>query len=290
MKPTLYGTLAALLCGVPHVVNAMAGMGFLFISQGAKARLLRGLITGLMGWLNRRARVRVIVQNDDDRALFRDAMGVRDDRINTIRGSGVDVTALTPQPEPPVDADHPPVALCLSRMLWDKGIGELVEAARLLKARGVPLTIRLVGPLDANPAAIAQSDIDGWVAEGLVEAAGKTSDIAGEYARCHIAVLPSYREGLPKSLLEAAACGRAMVASDVPGCREVCREVETGLLVPARSVEPLADALAKLADDPNLRQKFATNARRAAETDFSTTRIIDETLELYAHMLKGGPS
>jgi len=157
MKPTLYGTLAALLCGVPHVVNAMAGMGFLFISQGAKARLLRGLITGLMGWLNRRARVRVIVQNDDDRALFRDAMGVRDDRINTIRGSGVDVTALTPQPEPPVDADHPPVALCLSRMLWDKGIGELVEAARLLKARGVPLTIRLVGPLDANPAAIAQS-------------------------------------------------------------------------------------------------------------------------------------
>ncbi len=286
MKPTLYGSLAAWAEKVPHVVNAMAGMGFLFISQGLKARLLRPLITAAMRRANRGPGTRVIVQNDDDRALFRDTLGVVDARIAVIRGSGVDTQALAPAPEPPVDPGHPPIALCLSRMLWDKGIGELAEAARLLKARGVALTIRLVGPSDANPAAIPQATLDGWAAEGLVEVAGKTPDIAGEYARSHIAVLPSYREGLPKSLLEAAACGRPMVATDVPGCREICREGETGHLVPARSVEPLADALADLAGDSGKRRRMGGAARHLAETAFSVERIVAETLSLYAYMFE----
>lgn len=286
MKPTLYGTLAALLEGVPQVVNAMAGMGFLFISQGLKARLLRPAIRGAMGWLNRRPRVCVIVQNDDDRALFREELGVPDGRIATIRGSGVDVDALRPAPPPPVSDSAPPVALCLSRMLWDKGIGELVEAARLLKGRGVPLTIRLVGPSDANPASIPREVVDGWVADGLVEAAGKTRDVAGEYARCHIAVLPSYREGLPKSLLEAAACGRPIVATDAPGCREVCLEGETGFRVPVRSVEPLAEALERLARDAELRARMGAAARRLAEERFSVERIVGETLAVYAAKMR----
>lgn len=286
MKPTLYGTLAALLEGVPQVVNAMAGMGFLFISQGLKARLLRPAIRGAMGWLNRRPRVSVIVQNDDDRALFREELGVPDGRIATIRGSGVDVDALRPAAPPPVSDAAPPVALCLSRMLWDKGVGELVEAARLLKGRGVPLTIRLVGPSDANPASIPREVIDGWVADGLVEAAGKTRDVAGEYARSHIAVLPSYREGLPKSLLEAAACGRPIVATDAPGCREVCLEGETGFRVPVRSVEPLAEALERLARDAELRARLGAAARRLAEERFSVARITAETLALYAAKLR----
>jgi len=289
MKPTLYGTLAALLTGVPQVVNAMAGMGFLFISQGVKARLLRPAIRGAMGWLNRRARVSVIVQNDDDRALFRDVLRVPNGRLATIRGSGVDVDALRPAEPPPVDAAAPPVALCLSRMLWDKGIGELAEAARRLKERGVPLTVRLVGPLDANPAAIPRATIDDWVAEGLVEAAGRTSDVAGEYARCHIAVLPSYREGLPKSLLEAAACGRPIVATDAPGCREVCIDGETGVRVPVRAVGPLADALERLARDADLRARMGRAARRLAEERFAVDRIVSETLALYAERLKSRP-
>ena len=286
MKPTLYGTLAALLEGVPQVVNAMAGMGFLFISQGLKARLLRPAIRGAMGWLNRRPRVSVIVQNDDDRTLFREELGVPDGRIATIRGSGVDVDALRPAAPPPISDTAPPVALCLSRMLWDKGIGELVEAARLVKGRGVPLIVRLVGPSDANPASIPREVIDGWVADGLVEAAGKTRDVAGEYARSHIAVLPSYREGLPKSLLEAAACGRPIVATDAPGCREVCLEGETGFRVPVRSVEPLAEALERLARDAELRARLGAAARRLAEERFSVERITDETLALYGEMLR----
>lgn len=287
MKPTLYGTLSAYLAGVPHIVNAMAGMGFLFISQGLKARLLRPAIRAAMHLANRGGRVRVIVQNDDDRALFRAHLGVPDGRIATIRGSGVDVDALRPAPEPAVDAAHPPVALCLSRMLWDKGIGELVEAARLLRRRGVALTIRLVGPGDANPAAIDPEQLQAWAREGLVESLGRTADIAGAYAASHIAVLPSYREGLPKSLLEAAACGRPIVATDVPGCREICVEGETGLRVPARAVEPLADALQHLAADPALRARMGAAARRMAETRFATERIVAETLALYTTMLAG---
>ncbi|MBP5857561.1 glycosyltransferase family 4 protein [Marivibrio halodurans] len=287
MKPTLYGTLAGYLAGVPHIVNAMAGMGFLFISQGIKARLLRPAIRAAMRLANRGRRVRVIVQNDDDRDLFRAHLGVPDRRIATIRGSGVDVDALRPAPEPAVDDGHPPVALCLSRMLWDKGIGELVEAARLLRRRGVPLTIRLVGPGDANPAAIDPEQLQAWTREGLVESLGRTADIAGAYAASHIAVLPSYREGLPKSLLEAAACGRPIVATDVPGCREICVEGETGLRVPARAVEPLADALQRLAADPALRARMGAAARRMAETRFATDRIVAETLALYTTMLAG---
>jgi glycosyltransferase involved in cell wall biosynthesis len=166
-------------------------------------------------------------------------------------------------------------------MLWDKGIGELVAAARLLKQRNVPVHIRLVGPGDDNPAAIPQTTLDGWAREGIVEIAGPSDDVAGEYGRAHIAVLPSYREGLPKSLLEAAACGLPIVATDVPGCREVCRHEETGLSVPVRAVEPLADALQALAEDPARRKAFGAAARRLAEQAFAESIVVQQTLALY---------
>ena len=172
---------------------------------------------------------------------------------------------------------HHPVAVIIERGAQNnevsalKGIGELVEAARLLKTRGVAIRIRLVGPGDDNPAAIPQATLDAWADEGIVEVAGPSRNIAGEYATAHIAVLPSYREGLPKSLLEA----------DVPGCREVCREGETGLLVPLRSVTELADALEKLATDPALRARLGKSARAAAETEFAEAIVIAQTLALY---------
>ncbi|MDH3701243.1 MAG: glycosyltransferase family 4 protein [Alphaproteobacteria bacterium] len=281
LKPTLYGALCARLTGVPAVVNALAGLGYLFSSATLKARVLRPVARlGLRALVNRR-NSRTILQNPDDVALFESELGARPDRLALIRGSGVDTTRFRPHPPP----DGTPVAVCVSRMLWDKGIDELVEAARLLRQRGTDIKIRLVGPTDKNPASIPQATLDHWRAEGIVDLAGPIGDIPGEYARAHIAVLPSYREGLPKSLLEAAACGRPMVATDVPGCREICREDETGLLVPARSVEPLADALERLARDADLRNRLGARARQVAESEFAEEVVIAETLALYRDLL-----
>ncbi|MDP6391005.1 MAG: glycosyltransferase family 4 protein [Alphaproteobacteria bacterium] len=281
LKPILYGGLAAIRAEVPAVVNAVAGMGFIFISGGLLARSLRPIIRTAQRSLMNRSNTKTILQNPDDVAMYQNEVGVRPEQIAVIRGAGVDTDRFQPAPEP----DGPLIAVCVSRMLWDKGIGELVAAAGLLKARGVDLKVRLVGPSDDNPASIARATLDGWSGDGLVEVAGPSDDIAGEYARAHIAVLPSYREGLPKSLLEAAAAGRPLVATDVPGCREVCREDESGLLVPARSIQPLADALERLAGDPALRRRLGENARRAAETEFSQELVIRQTLELYEEML-----
>ena len=286
LKPVLYGSLAAWIAGVPNVVNALAGLGFLFISDGILASLLRPVVRFSFRILFNRKNSRLILQNSDDVSLFRDQIGIQAGRIDMIRGSGVDILRYQPTPEPGATPEHPVVALCVTRMLWDKGIGELVAAARLLKTRGVAITVRLVGPSDRNPAAIDAATLDGWQREGIVDVAGPSEDIPGEYARAHIAVLPSYREGLPKSLLEAAAAGRPIVASDVPGCREICREGQTGFLVPAHSIEPLAEKLAVLASDAELRQKMGAAARKAAEEEFSEAIVIEQTLALYGDALQ----
>ena len=286
LKPVLYGSLAAWIAGVPNVVNALAGLGFLFISDGILASLLRPLVRFAFRILFNRKNSRLILQNSDDVSLFRDQIGIQAGRIDMIRGSGVDILRYQPTPEPGATPEHPVVALCVTRMLWDKGIGELVAAARLLKTRGVAITVRLVGPSDRNPAAIDAATLDGWQREGIVDVAGPSEDIPGEYARAHIAVLPSYREGLPKSLLEAAAAGRPIVGSDVPGCREICREGQTGFLVPAHSIEPLAEKLAVLASDAELRQKMGAAARKAAEEEFSEAIVIKQTLALYGDALQ----
>ncbi|HOV04622.1 MAG TPA: glycosyltransferase family 4 protein [Kaistiaceae bacterium] len=281
LKPVLYGSLTHRRAKVPVIVNAMAGMGFVFTAESGAARLLRAGVVPALRWLNGRRGTGVIVQNDDDRRLLTDIVGIDESRITIIRGSGVDISAFAPTPEP----GGQPVAVCVSRMLWHKGIGELVEAARLLKARGVPLTVRLVGPTDANPASIPQADLDAFAAEGIVEVTGPTRDVAGAYAGAHIAVLPSYREGLPKSLLEAAACGRPMVATDVPGCREICLHHETGLLVPPRAPVALADALEELARDAALRARLGANARRLVVAELADTAVAAQTLDLYRRLL-----
>lgn len=282
MKPVLYGSIAAWLAGVPFVVNAMAGLGFLFISGGLFARIARPVIATLFKVILNRRNTCLIVQNPDDRELFVTGIDVQPERIRIIRGSGVDIDRFQPNPEP----DGPVVATCVSRMLWDKGIGELVEAARILKGQGRDIIVRLVGPTDDNPASIPQEALDHWNDEGIVDTHGPADNIAELYAGSHIAVLPSYREGLPKSLLEAAACGRAMVATDVPGCREICRNGETGISVPVCDPESLAQAIATLADDAPLRNRYAAAARHAAETEFAETVIVEETLALYRNLLR----
>lgn len=281
LKPVLYGSIAAWLTGVPAIVNALGGMGFLFIATSPTARILRSTVQVLFRLLMNRRNSRMILQNPDDMNLLADAAKVRRDRLVLIRGSGVDIDEY----KPGAPAEGPPIAVCASRMLRDKGIVELVEAARLLKDRGIAIRIRLVGPTDDNPASISEEILTRWAAEGAVEVVGPSDDVAGEYARASIAVLPSYREGLPKALLEAAAAGLPMVATDVPGCREICRNEETGILVPVRTVEPLADALQRLAVDAELRSRLGANARRAVEQEFAEPIIVKQALDLFRRLL-----
>ncbi len=277
MKPVIYGSLAAWLAGVPAVVNALTGMGYVFTSRELKARLLRPPIRRAFHWLLDRSNSRLILQNSDDAAALAGAV-VAKERVVLIRGSGVDTEAFASSEEPA----GAPVAVMVSRMLRDKGVLELVEAARLLQRRAVPLRVVLVGAPDPeNPTAIAERELQAWDAAGVIAWWGERSDIAAIWADSHIAVLPSYREGLPKSLLEAAACGRPMVATDVPGCREIVLDGVTGLLVPPRDAQSLAAALERLAGDAALRRRMGAAARDLVERALSDEVIVAQTLALY---------
>lgn len=288
VKPALVGSLAARLIRVPRVVNAIAGLGFVYASRSLKARILRPCISlGFRVLLNGR-RSRVIVQNPDDRRLLIENRLVAPERLTVIKGSGVDLAHFHPVPEPAVGPAAPPVAALVSRMIWDKGIGVLVEAARLLKARGVALEIVLAGrPDPQNPASITEDQLRAWHDEGIVEWVGFCDDVAGLWARSHIAVLPSwYGEGVPKSLLEAAASARPLVAADGPGLREVVQNGATGILVPPRDAGALADALQRLAEDAALRRRLGQAARALAEREFGEDIVIQETLAVYRSLLK----
>jgi len=280
VKPVVYGSFCARAAGVPAIVNAMAGLGYLYSSDSMKARLLRAMFAMALRRAAASPGARTIVQNGDDRAELA-RLGAPEGQIVLIAGSGVDPAAFAPSAEP----EGVPVAVCVSRMLYDKGIAELVEAARILKKRGVVLRVRLVGGTDANPASISQEKLDEWAREGVVEVVGPSREIAREYREGHIAVLPSYREGLPKSLLEGASCGRPLVATDVPGCREICRDGVTGLLVPPKDPVVLADTLQRLAEDPALRAHLGANARAAVEAEFSEAIVVERTLAVYRALL-----
>lgn len=288
VKPALVGSLAAWIAGVPRVVNAIAGLGYVFASDSLKARILRPFIRLGFRWLFNRAQSRVIVQNPDDERLLVAGGLVNPGRLTLIRGSGVDLAHFHPSSEPDVGPTRPPVAVLVSRMIWDKGVGVLVEAARLLKARGTPLRVVLAGKPDPeNPASIPEDQLRAWHDEGIVEWAGFCDDVAKLWADSHIAVLPSwYGEGVPKSLLEAAASGRPMVAVDGPGLREVVHNGQTGLLVPPRDPVALADALQQLAGDGALRRGMGQAARALAEREFGEAAVIRDTLALYRSLLK----
>lgn len=280
-KPILFGSIAARRAGVRNVVNAMAGLGFLFTSESLRARAMQKVYLAGLRVYGRGQGCWMIVQNDDDRAILERA-DLPAGRIVTIRGSGVDVDAFRPEVKL---LARELVAVCVSRMLWDKGIGELVEAARILRARGVGVRVRLVGGTDLNPTSVPQAVLDDWSKENIIDVVGHTSDVLGEFKRAHIAVLPSYREGLPKSLLEAAACGLPMVATDVPGCREICRHEATGLLVPAGNAEAIATAIGRLCEDEALRTKLGEQARATVEREFAQTIVVARTIELYEKIL-----
>lgn len=283
MKPVLYGSIAARLAGCKNVVNAMAGMGFVFTSDKAKAKVLRPLVSSAYRMLLNRPNYRLILQNPDDVSLFTNAHLINPEKIALIRGAGVDIAQFSAEPE----NAGPPMIVLASRLLWDKGVGEFVEAARILRDEGVDARFILVGDSDhENPAAIPQKQIDKWRAIGNVELWGRRDDMSIVFSQAHIVCLPSYREGLPKVLLEAASCGKPIVATDVPGCREIVRHNQNGLLVPPKNPTALAEALKSLILDADLRRRMGTAGRKIVEQEFSQEIVIEQTLALYREMLE----
>jgi glycosyltransferase involved in cell wall biosynthesis len=281
MKPALLGSLAALRLPQAAVVTSITGLGSAFLGKSLAGRAAKAALGRTVAGLLSRRRARTIVQNPDDAALLA-SLGVRPANILLIPGSGVDTDLIRPTPEPPL----PVRAAFVGRMLEDKGVRTLVAAHRLLRGQGVALELLLAGEPDPeNPTSIPLAELQAWGREPGITWAGHVSDIGALWRNAHIAVLPSRREGLPKSLLEAAAAGRPMVATDAPGCRDVAIDGETGLLAPVDDAPALAAALARLATDPALRQRFGANARRMAETRFSSSAIGAATAELYRSLV-----
>jgi len=283
LKPVLYGALAARLGGAAVRVNALAGLGFVFVQGRALARLLRPLIKLAFRWTLGGERAVTIVQNPDDRELLVRERLVDGSHIRLIRGSGVDLDRFKASDLPP----GRPMVLLMSRMLWDKGVGEFVDAARTAEERGADARFVLVGDPDPeNPAAIPHETLQRWSDSGVVEWWGQRSDAPALLAQARVVVLPSYREGLPKVLLEAAASGRPMIATDVPGCREVVEPGVTGQLVPARDAAGLAEAMLGLLADPERCRQMGTQARRLAEREFGVEAVVSRTLAVYRECLQ----
>ena len=283
VKPVLYGSIAARLAGTPSVVNALAGLGYLESSDDLRARVLGRLVRTGYRLLLDRPNSRLIVQNPDDRSTLVQRGIIDAGRVVLIRGSGVDVSRFTASPEPA----GTPLVVLPARLLRDKGVIEFVEAARVLQAEGVVARFALVGEPDPkHPAAITPGDFARWKAEGGVECLGWREDMAEVFQRCHVVCLPSYREGLAKALLEAAACGRPIVTCDVPGCREIVRDGDNGLLVPPRDVASLAVALKRLLQDTALRQRMGQRGRERAVAEFSVERVVADTLAVYRSLTR----
>lgn len=282
IKPVLLGGIVARLSGVRGVVAAVSGLGFVFTAQGARALLRRWVVGSLYRLALGARNVKVIFQNPDDLRTLSRVAGLPATKLTMIRGSGVELQRFAATPLPP----GIPVVLMASRLLGDKGVREFVLAAELLKRRGIEARFALVGTIDpANPTSLAQAELDALAAAGLVEQWGHRADMPEALAAASIVVLPSYREGLPKVLLEAAAAGRAVVTTDVPGCRDAIEPSITGLLVPVRNADALADAIAELLADRARCQRMGDAGRQLAERAFDVKQVVSTHLKIYRELI-----
>ena len=280
-KPVVYGSLAARAVPEIPVVNAVSGLGYAFIGK-PWWHPLPPAVRRMYALALKRPRSTAVFQNDDDLAQLAGAGLVDADRAVLIRGSGVDVERFAPAPEP----GGVPVVVLPARLLRDKGVREFVDAARTLRQRGVEARFALVGTLDpGNPAGVDRAIVEGWADEGAVEWWGYRDDMPEVYRQATVVALPSYREGLPKSLLEAGATARALVTTDVPGCRDVVTHDETGLLVPARDAGALADAVGRLLADDGLRERLRQAARASVEAHHAVEHIVAQHFALYERLL-----
>lgn len=278
IKPVLYGGIAARLTRVPAVVNTLTGLGFLFLAEGAEAAIRRSLVKyGLRQALHHENQ-RTIFQNPDDRTEFLEEGIVSEPKTVLIKGAGVDVAVF----KPALESEGPPLVVLPSRMLWHKGVGEFVAAARTLRTTGVSARFALVGDTDiGNPAAVPRAQLETWRDSGTVEWWGWRDDMSRVLGQAHVVCLPSYREGMPKVLIEAAATGRPIVTTETAGCREAVRDGQNGLLVPVRDIKSLATALRALIEDPDLRARLGARGREIAVREFSEAVIISQTLSIY---------
>jgi glycosyltransferase involved in cell wall biosynthesis len=278
MKPGAYGGAVARLRGVPSLVVAVTGLGFLFLRDTMKTRILRKIVLGLYGFGLGHKNARAIFQNPDDEALFNERKLIGKTPVHMIKGCGVDLESFAITPEPA----GKPVVTFPARLIGDKGLLEFIDAAKRCKENGIEAIFRLVGRTDAdNPTDIGEATVRQWEAQGLVEWLGFSGDMPAVFRDCHIVCLPSYREGLPRTLIEATASGRAIVTTDVPGCREIVQHGENGLLVPARDGAATAAAITDLVTHAGKRQRMAKKGRAIAEASFSVQKFVADSLAVY---------
>ncbi len=285
LKPVLYGSLAANLAGVPAVVNTLTGLGFIFTDQSEKTVPVRKWVEMGCRRAFRHPNLKVIFQNPDDRAVFIRKGIVTGEQAAVIKGSGVDLSLYRPSSEP----EGLPIVILASRMLWDKGVAQFVEAARILKSEGVQARFALAGEPDPeNPAAIPHEQLEIWQESGEIEWWGlqEPQNMPGVLAKSHIVCLPSYREGIPRILIEAAASGRPIVTTDAPGCRELVRPGVNGIIVPSRDAFSLAGALRFLIEHPEERIAMGANNRQVAVQEFSQELVIAQFMSVYRDLLR----
>ena len=280
IKCVIYGSLAAQEQGIKAIVNSITGLGYMFLSNKPHVRMLREVVKSLYKRALRGTQV--IFENPDDRNFFMEMGLVEESSSHIVLGTGIDTEKFTPEPPP----NSVPLTILPARMIWDKGVGEFVEAARMIHESGVKARFALIGNNDTgNPTCIPFDQLSRWQKEGNVEWWGWQDDVQTVISMSHIVCLPSYREGLPKILLEAASCGRPIVATDVPGCREVVEEGMNGYLVPAKNANALKDALLKLIEDPEKRIEMGNASRELAIEKFSNQIINDKIYSVYQKAL-----
>ena len=282
IKPVLLGGLVARMAGVPAVVAAVSGLGFVFMAQGAAAVVRRSLVGALYRVALGHSNLKVIFQNADDLRSLAKVAHLPASKVSMIRGSGVDLVRFAHLPLP----GGVPVVLLVARLLADKGVLEFVHAARLLKQRGCKARFALVGTVDtANPSSFTEAEVARWVEDGGVEWWGHRRDMSHVLAAARLVVLPSYREGLSKVLIEAAACGRAVITTDVPGCRDAIDPGVTGVLVPVRNASLLADAMEVLIDNPARCKTMGDAGRMLAERAFDVRQVVAAHLQIYQELI-----
>lgn len=283
LKPTLYAGLVSRHRNIP-LAASITGVGSFFLGTTRRDKLIQQLLTRALRFALAGDRPRMaIVQNSDDESLATQSFGVALKDVTRIKGSGVDLSTFTP----PSEIAPPPIKVVLAaRMLADKGINEFVGAARMLKERGVEAEFILAGTPDpANRSSIAPAQLAAWTNQGIVKWLGNVEDMAALYASAHIACLPSYREGLPKALLEAASSGLAIVTTDVPGCRDAIIDGKTGTLVPVQNITDLANALEQLIANERVRISYGVAGREFIANGFSVETVTRQTLDVYLHLL-----
>ena len=279
IKPVLYGGIVSRLTSVNKVVAAVSGLGTLFLATGAKAELKRKVGIGLYRLALQSNKTTVILQNPDDKQLLIDLKAVKAEQTTLIRGSGIDLSEFKAFPE---NLDDIPVVTFAARLLFDKGLAEYIEAIKLLNKKGIIASYQIVGDLDpGNSTSATATDIEEWQSIPNLNVVGYQKDMATVLRHSNMVVLPSYREGLPKVLIEAGACGRAVITTDVPGCRDAIEANKTGLLVPAKDVNELAKAIEKLVTDSELRVQMGVAGRQLAEREFAIEKVVKQHLSIY---------